>query len=82
VGQDSGSHTSAPVQLELYLQGGSSALLTAHDRAWAPALGSLVLGLRQMALGGWAPGEAMAIEHELAAWERQGGYQDRDNALR
>jgi hypothetical protein len=24
----------------------------------------------------------MAIEHELAAWERQGGYQERDNALR
>lgn len=64
------------------LQGGAAALLMAHDRAWAPALGALVLGLRQMGLGGWAPSEAMAIEHELAAWERQGGYQDRDNALR
>lgn len=63
-------------------QGGSSALLTAHDRAWSPALGALVLGLRQLGLGGWAPAEAMAIEHELAAWERAGGYQDRDNALR
>lgn len=64
------------------LQGGAAALLTAHDRAWAPALGALVLGLRQLALGGWAPAEAIAIEHELAAWERQGGYQDRENALR
>lgn len=63
-------------------EGGSSALLTAHDRAWSPALGALVLGLRQLGLGGWAPAEAMAIEHELAAWERAGGYQDRDNALR
>ena len=41
-----------------------------------------MLGLRQMGLGGWAPGEAMAFEHKLAAWERQGGYQDWDNALR
>jgi hypothetical protein len=32
--------------------------------------------------GGEGGAEAIAIEHELAAWERQGGYQDRENALR
>lgn len=77
------SHTPRTFEhIHTHSQGGAAALLNAHDRAWAPALGALVLGLRQMGLGGWAPAEAMAIEHELAAWERQGCYQERDNALR
>jgi hypothetical protein len=64
------------------LQGGGAALLNAHDLAWAPVLGGLVLGLRHLGLGGLAPAEAMAIEAELAAWQKEGNFRDRDNALR
>uniref|UniRef100_A0A383WH22 CBM20 domain-containing protein n=1 Tax=Tetradesmus obliquus TaxID=3088 RepID=A0A383WH22_TETOB len=63
-------------------QGGGAALLNAHDLAWAPVLGGLVLGLRHLGLGGLAPAEAMAIEAELVAWQKEGNYRDRDNALR
>jgi hypothetical protein len=66
----------------LLLQGGGAALLNAHDLAWAPVLGGLVLGLRHLGLGGLAPAEAMAIEAELAAWQKEGNFRDRDNALR
>lgn len=41
-----------------------------------------MLGLRQLGLGGWPPAEAMAIVSEMAAWQREGGFTDRDNALR
>jgi len=41
-----------------------------------------VLGLRHLGLGGVAPAEAIAIEAELTAWQKAGGFQDRDNALR
>lgn len=41
-----------------------------------------MLGLRQLGLGGWAPNEALAIEAELTAWQKAGGFGDRDNALR
>jgi hypothetical protein len=64
------------------LQGGGAALLKAHDLAWAPVLGGLVLGLRHLGLGGLAPAEAMAIEAELTAWQKEGNFKDRDNALR
>ncbi|KAF6253313.1 pyruvate phosphate dikinase [Scenedesmus sp. NREL 46B-D3] len=63
-------------------QGGGAALLNAHDLAWAPVLGGLVLGLRHLGLGGLAPAEAMAIEAELTAWQKEGNFRDRDNALR
>jgi hypothetical protein len=45
-------------------------------------LGGLVLGLRHLGLGGLAPAEAMAIEAELTAWQKEGNFKDRDNALR
>lgn len=64
------------------LQGGGPALLKAHDLAWKPCLAGLVLGIRHLGLGGWAPREAMAIEAELTVWEREGGYTQRENALR
>lgn len=41
-----------------------------------------MLGIRHMGLGGFAPLEAMAIEAELVVWEREGGYTQRENALR
>jgi hypothetical protein len=66
----------------LLLQGGGVALLNAHDLAWAPVLGGLVLGLRHLGLGGLAPAEAMAIEAELTEWQKEGNFRDRDNALR
>jgi hypothetical protein len=41
-----------------------------------------VLGLRHLALGGWAPAEALAIEAELTAWQKEGAFTERENALR
>eukprot|EP00878_Enallax_costatus_P003846 GHUV01004062.1.p1 GENE.GHUV01004062.1~~GHUV01004062.1.p1 ORF type:complete len:1053 (+),score=249.89 GHUV01004062.1:1558-4716(+) len=63
-------------------QGGGPALLKAHDMAWKPCLGALVLGIRHMGLGGYSRLEAMALEAELTEWEREGGYAQRENALR
>lgn len=67
---------------EIDLMGGSEALSKATDRSWALPIGATVLGLRHMGLQGLQPAEALAIEHELALWQRQGGLVDRDNALR
>lgn len=56
--------------------------MKAHDVAWKPCLGGLVLGIRHMGLGGYSRLEAMALEAELTEWEREGGYAQRENALR
>ncbi len=52
------------------------------DREWGLPLGAAVLGVRHMGLSGWDPSECMALENELAAWQRQGGFTKHDNALR
>lgn len=64
------------------LQGGAAALASGSDSGWALPVGALVLGLRQVGLSGFEPGECMAVEAELAAWQRAGNLQDRESALR
>ena len=49
----------------------------ATDRAWALPIGATVLGLRHVGLQGLQPAEALAIEHELTVWQRQGGLIDK-----
>jgi hypothetical protein len=51
--------------------GGYHALAEARDRDWALPIGATVLGLRHMGLSGWNPSECIALENELAAWQRQ-----------
>lgn len=63
-------------------RGGASALSSGSDGAWGLPLGALVVGLRHLGLSGFDPGECMAIECELAAWQRVGAFNMRDNALR
>lgn len=64
-------------------QGGPGFLSSAEDGAWGLPIGACVLGVRHMGLGGWDPAECMAVEGELAAWQRQGCFvAKRDNALR
>lgn len=42
----------------------------------------LLLGVRNLGLGGWMPGECMALENEVSAWQQEGAYDQHDNALR
>lgn len=52
------------------------------DREWGLPLGAAVLGVRHMGLSGWDPSECMALENELAAWQRQGAFTKHEHALR
>ncbi|PSC69113.1 water chloroplastic [Micractinium conductrix] len=63
-------------------KGGAGGIASGSDGAWALPIGALVLGLRYLGLGGYASQECMAVEHELAAWQKAGGFSERDNALR
>ncbi|PRW57887.1 water chloroplastic isoform A [Chlorella sorokiniana] len=63
-------------------QGGAQAISRGSDGGWALPIGALVLGLRHIGLSGFGAQECMAIEHELTAWQKAGGFSDRDNALR
>lgn len=40
--------------------------------AWNDPLGALIIGVHQMKLSGWKPGECAAIENELLAWKKRG----------
>eukprot|EP00887_Chlorella_sp_A99_P004965 scaffold4.g4965.t1 len=62
--------------------GGPAALAGGSDGAWALPLGALVVGLRHLGMGGYETQECMAVEHELTIWQRMGGFQRHDNALR
>mmetsp|Transcript_26383 Transcript_26383/g.66311 ORF Transcript_26383/g.66311 Transcript_26383/m.66311 type:complete len:950 (-) Transcript_26383:1236-4085(-) len=62
--------------------GGYHSLAEARDRDWALPIGATVLGLRHMGLSGWNPAECAALENELAAWQRQGMFTDKEPALR
>jgi phosphoglucan,water dikinase len=64
------------------VQGGAATIASSPDAAWALPIGALVLGLRQVGLSGFDPGECMALEHELTTWQRLGNLLDRENALR
>jgi phosphoglucan,water dikinase len=66
----------------LEARGGAAALAGASDGAWGLPLGALVLGVRQLGLSGHAQAECMAVERELAAWQKLGGLQHRPEALR
>ena len=64
-------------------QGGSGALAAARSSiAWSHPLAMLLLGVRNIGLGGWMPGECMALENEVTAWQQDAAYDERDNALR
>ncbi|KAL4433837.1 hypothetical protein ABPG75_000278 [Micractinium tetrahymenae] len=63
-------------------KGGAATIAAGSDGGWALPIGALVLGLRHLGLGGYSAQECMAIEHELAAWQRAGGFSEKDNALR
>ncbi|KAI8466100.1 MAG: pyruvate phosphate dikinase [Monoraphidium minutum] len=64
-------------------QGGAGALAsTRSDIAWSHPLAMLLLGVRNLGLGGWMPGECMALENEITAWQQDGSFDERDNALR
>ena len=52
------------------------------DGTWGLPLGALVIALRHVGLCGFQPAECMAIERELATWQRLGGFQHREEALR
>jgi hypothetical protein len=63
-------------------QGGAAALAGEGDGGWALPIGAAVLGVRHVGLGGWQPSECMALENELAAWQRQGNFRERGASLR
>lgn len=64
-------------------QGGSAALAAARSSiAWSHPLAMLLLGVRNLGLGGWMPSECMAIENEVTAWQQEAEYDQKDNALR
>lgn len=42
----------------------------------------LLLGVRNLGLGGWMLAECAALEAEVTAWQQDGAYNERDNALR
>ena len=51
---------------------GAAQLAGANEKEWALPLGMLVLSVRQMGLSGWLPAECMAIDEEIAAWQKAG----------
>lgn len=64
-------------------QGGAAALAAARSSvAWSHPLAMLLLGVRNIGLGGWMPGECMAIENEVTAWQEEAEFDQKDNALR
>lgn len=64
-------------------EGGAPALAAARSSiAWSHPLAMLLLGVRNLGLGGWMPAECMAIENEVTAWQQDAAYDERDNALR
>jgi hypothetical protein len=65
------------------MQGGASALAAAKSSiAWSHPLAMLLLGIRNLGLGGWMPAECMALENEVTAWQQDAEYDSVDNALR
>lgn len=52
--------------------GGPAFLASAHEKEWAQPLGAAVLAVRHCGLSGWQPDECMAVEEELAAWQKLG----------
>lgn len=58
-------------------RGGAGALGGGSDGAWALPIGALVIGLRHLGLSGFNPSECMAIENDLAMWQKFGGFQHR-----
>lgn len=64
-------------------EGGATALAAARSSiAWSHPLAVLLLGVRNLGLGGWMPAECMAIENEVTVWQQEASYDERDNALR
>jgi len=63
-------------------RGGARALAGGTDGLWGLPIGALVIGLRHLGLSGYESSECMALEHELTAWQKLGGFQQRDEALR
>lgn len=64
-------------------QGGSTALAASKSSiAWSHPLAMLLLGVRNLGLGGWMPAECMALEHEVTTWQQEAEYDKKDNALR
>lgn len=57
-------------------------LAAGNDRSWALPLGTLILGLRNIAMTGWDPQECTAIENELSKWHKLGSLWKPANALR
>ncbi|MCO5596749.1 hypothetical protein L7F22_050818 [Adiantum nelumboides] len=45
---------------------------------WNHPLGAIVLGIRHLGLSGWQPGECMAIENEIMAWQSAGMVEKED----
>uniref|UniRef100_A0A061RNS8 Phosphoglucan, water dikinase n=2 Tax=Tetraselmis sp. GSL018 TaxID=582737 RepID=A0A061RNS8_9CHLO len=66
----------------LTASGGHEELAGSRDRSWALPIGATVLGLRHLGLSGWNPAECVALEAELEAWQRQGFFAERIQALR
>lgn len=66
----------------MWFQGGAEGLAGGPDGNWALPIGAAVLGVRHMGLSGWAPAECLALENELAAWQKFGNFAKRDPALR
>ncbi len=52
------------------------------DTKWALPLGAALLAVRQLGLGGWDPRECLAVENELRAWQKLGGFAKQEPALR
>ena len=64
------------------MQGGSEGLAGATDAGWAQPIGAAVLGIRHMGMSGWEPAECIAVENELAAWQKAANFATQTNALR
>ena len=64
------------------MQGGAARLAEQNESSWALPLGCLVLGLRNVGLGGALLGECLAAEHDLQQWQEEGNLKLRDQALR
>lgn len=63
-------------------RGGAEKLAKANDGGWGLPLGALVLSLRQLGMCGFEPPECMALERELAMWQRLGGFSHPEEARR